>query len=198
MAVERSRAAQGAGTRSQLVAAGRRLFAERGFAGTSTEEIVLQAKVTRGALYYHFRDKQDLFLAVFAEVEDEVHEQVNAAAMAEGDAWSGVLAGCAAYLDASLDPAVHRIAFVDAPAVLGWEQWQEVRSRHGFGLLAMGLDWAMTAGEIEEQPVRPLAHLLLGALQEGAMFIARAGDRVAARDQVAAAVSRLLAGLRTA
>lgn len=195
--IAKKRAAQAAGTRSQLLAVGRRLFAERGFAGTSTEEIVAQAGVTRGALYYHFRDKQDLFRAVFAEVEEEVHERVAAVAMGDADPWSGLEAACAAYLDVSLDPATQRIALIDAPSVLGWDTWREEGSRHHFGLLAMGLNWAIAAGQLADQPVAPLAHVLLGALNEGALFIAQADDRVAAREQVGGVVSRLLAGLRS-
>ena len=175
---------------------GRRLFAERGFAATSTEDIVLAAGVTRGALYYHFKDKQDLFGAVFAQVEEELHERVTAAAMGEGEPWAALLAGCSAYLDAGLDPAVQRIALLDAPAVLGWDAWRSIGSQHRFGLLALGLHAAVAAGEIGDDPVAPLAHVLLGALNEGAMFIARAQDRVAARDEVVGVVSRLLAGLR--
>jgi AcrR family transcriptional regulator len=196
MTVESKRAARAAGTRSQLVAVGRELFAERGFAGTSTEEIVLRAGVTRGALYYHFKDKQDLFRAVFAEITEEVGERVTGVAMAEGEPWAGLVAGCSAYLDASLDPAVQRIALIDAPSVLGWDAWREIGAQHLFGLLAVGLNWAMAAGEIDEQPVAPLVHVLLGSLNEGAMFIARADDRVAARDEVATIVSQLLAGLQ--
>lgn len=174
----------------------RRLFAERGFAGTSTEEVVLQAGVTRGALYYHFRNKEDLFRAVYAAVQEEVLERVSAVAMREAQPWDGVVAGCAAYLDASLDPAAQRIALLDAPSVLGWEEWREVGFGHLFGLLAAGLEWAMAAGELADQPVVPLIHVLLGALNEGAMFIARAEDPVAARDQVGAVVSELLTGLQ--
>lgn len=197
MTLEAKRAAQAASTRTQLMAVGRRLFAERGFAGTATEEIVVHAGVTRGALYHHFRDKRDLFRAVFAEVGEEVHQRVNAAAMATGEPWEGLLAGCAAYLDAGGDPAVQRIALLDGPSVLGWDEWREIGSQHLFGLLAMGLHWAMAAGQIEDQPVAPLASVLLGALNEGALFIARAPDRDDAREQVAAVVSRFLGGLAT-
>lgn len=186
------------GTRSRLLAVGRRLFAERGFAGTSTEEVVLQAGVTRGALYYHFRNKQDLFRAVFAEVVAGTHDQVaSAVATAEADPGEGLVVGCVAFLDACLDPAVQRIALLDAPSVLGWEAWRDAGSQELFGLLAMGLHWAMASGQIDDQPVAPLAHILLGALNEGALFIARADDRATARDQVAAIVTRLVAGLRT-
>ncbi|MGH9277861.1 MAG: TetR/AcrR family transcriptional regulator [Acidimicrobiales bacterium] len=198
MTVESKRAAQAAVTRSQLVAVGHRLFAERGFAGTSTEDLVKEAGVTRGALYYHFRDKQDLFRAVFAAIEEGVNEHVTAVAMAQADEpWAGLVAGCSAYLDASLDPATQRIALMDAPSVLGWDAWREIGAEHRFGLLAAGLSWAMAAGEIEPQSVAPLVHVLLGALNEGALFIARADDRMEARDEVVAAVERLLAGLKT-
>jgi AcrR family transcriptional regulator len=195
MSVETKRASQAAATRTQLVATGRRLFAERGYAGTATEEIVAEAGVTRGALYYHFRNKQDLFRAVFEDVEEAVHERVSAVAMAEPEPWDGLVAGCRAYLEASLDPTTQRIALIDAPSVLGWDAWH-AGFQHLFGLLAIGLHWAVAAGEIEDQPVVPLAHVLLGALNEGAMFIARSDDRGAARDGVAAAISQVLAGLR--
>src|SRR5262249_16225979 len=82
------------GTRSPLVGVGREVFAERCFGATSTEDIVQRAGVTRGALYYHFRDKQDLFRAVFAAVEEDIHRHVTAAAVAEGDPWGGLVGGC--------------------------------------------------------------------------------------------------------
>ncbi|HET7487151.1 MAG TPA: TetR/AcrR family transcriptional regulator [Acidimicrobiales bacterium] len=192
-----TRAARAAGTRSHLVAVGRELFAERGFAATSTEELVARAGVTRGALYHHFAGKQELFRAVFAEISEEVFERVNAAAMADGEPWPGLVAGCAAYLDAALDPAVQRIALVDAPSVLGWQEWREVGAGNLFGLLATGLHWVAATGEMPDQPVAPLAHLLLGALNEGALYIAGAADRRAARDEVAGVVARFLAGVRT-
>jgi len=183
-------------TRSQLVAVGRRLFAERGFAGTSTEEIVAQAGVTRGALYYHFKNKEDLFRAVLTEVEEAIHQRVTAVAMAESEPWAGLVAGCGAFLDACMDPAVQRIALVDAPAVLGWEAWRQVGSEHRFGILVAGLQWGIVAGEIDDLPVVPLAHVLLGALNDGALFIAAAEHKAAARDQVATIILRLLGGLR--
>ena len=195
MAVD-SKLAQATATRSQLVAVGRRLFAERGYAGTATEEIVAQAGVTRGALYYHFRNKQDLFRAVFAAVEEEIHERVTAVAMSQPEPWSGLVAGCEAYLDASLDPAGQRIALLDAPSVLGWDVWREIGAQLSFGLFATGLHWAMAAGEIGDQPVAPLVTVLLGALNEGAMYIARATDRPTARDQIAAVIAQLLSGLQ--
>ena len=196
MVVASKRAAQAAGTRSHLLAVGRRLFAERGYAGTSTEEIVFRAGVTRGALYHHFRNKQDLFRAVFAQVEEEVLDRVTGVAMYEPEPWDGLLAACAAYVDAGLDPATRRIALIDAPSVLGWEVWRQIGTQHRFEFLATALHWVMAAGQLRDQPVAPLAHVLLGAVNEGALFITGANDPESARDQVLSAVTQLLTGLR--
>jgi AcrR family transcriptional regulator len=69
-------------TRAALVGAARPLFAARGFAGVGTEEIVRAAGVTRGALYHQFRDKQDLFAAVFEQLELELAQRTGAASCA--------------------------------------------------------------------------------------------------------------------
>ena len=73
-----ARAEQSGATRAALVAAARELFAERGYAGVGTEEIVRRARVTRGALYHHFEDKKDLFRAVHEELEAELAQTIGA------------------------------------------------------------------------------------------------------------------------
>jgi AcrR family transcriptional regulator len=173
------------------------LFAKKGFAATGTEEIVQRAGVTRGALYYHFRDKQDLFRAVDEEVEADLADKIATAALAKRDPWARLAAGCNAYLDASFDPAVRRIVLIDAPSVLGWEGWRAIDAKYGMGLLEGGLQAAMDVGAIASQPVTPLAHLLLAALSEACMVIAHADDGARARNEMGASVTRLLEGLRT-
>lgn len=184
-------------TRAALIAAARPLFAARGYGGVGTEEIVRAAGVTRGALYHHFSGKRELFRAVYEEVERQLVEQIAQSAIASAsDPLAALHAGAQAFLDACEDPAVQRIALLDAPAVLGWEQWREIGMSYGFGLVEATLQAAVDAGLIEPQPVRPLAHLLLGAIDEGAMLVARADDRGKTRDEVGASVARILEALR--
>jgi AcrR family transcriptional regulator len=190
--VRRRKAEQSEATRAALIAAARPLFAARGFAGVGTEEIVRAANVTRGALYHHFAGKQDLFRAVYEEVERELVERIAGQALSARDPFQALKAGAQAFLDACEDPAVQRVALLDAPAVLGWEQWREIGLRYGFGLVEGTLQAAMDADLIERQPVRPLAHLLLGAIDEGAMLVARADDDGLTRAQVGASVERFL------
>ena len=191
------KADQAEATRAALLEAATELFAQRGYAGVATEEIVRAAGVTRGALYHHFAGKLELFEAVYEQVEQGLVERIASSAMsAASDPLAALRAGAQAFLDACEDPAVQRIALVDAPSVLGWEQWRAIGLRYGFGLVQGTVAGAMEAGLIERQPVEPLAHLLLGAIDEGAMLIARAHDDGRTRAQVGDAVDRFLDMLR--
>ena len=86
---------------------------------------------------------------------------------------------------------------LDGPAVLGWETWRRMDGRYGWRLVRLGLEAAMRAGHVDPEPAEPLAHLLLGALNEAAMVIAHADNPAAARHEVGATVSRLLTRLRS-
>jgi AcrR family transcriptional regulator len=189
----KSQAARSEATRSKLVRAARQLFAKRGFASVPTEQIVRRAGVTRGALYHHFADKQALFLAVYEDVERELTERVAAPLVNASGPLDAMRRATALFLDACQTPEVQRIVLLDGPAVLGWERWREVAERYGLGLTEAALAAAIDAGEIDALPVRPLAHLLMGALDEAALMIARQPQL---RDEVGTALMRLLDGLR--
>jgi AcrR family transcriptional regulator len=192
-----SKAEQSEATRAALVATARELFGTRGYAEVGTEEIVRATGVTRGALYHHFASKLELFRAVYEDVERQLVEQIATSAMAAAsDPLEALHAGAQAFLDASEDPAVLRIALLDAPSLLGWEQWRAIGLQYGLGLVEMTVQAAMQADLIVSQPVRPLAHLLLGALDEGAMLVARAEDRAKAREEVGDSVAHILDALR--
>jgi AcrR family transcriptional regulator len=181
-------------TREALVQAGRELFSERGFAATATEEIVARAGVTRGALYHQFEDKRALFLAVFEAVERDlvarlarvVSGEARLARVVSGehDAVRMLEIGCAAFLDACMEPEVRRIALIDAPSVVGWEKWREVDARYGLGLLRGVLEQAAVQGVLDAERLGELSHLLLGALSEAAMVVAHAGDDAQVREGV--------------
>src|SRR5213078_2745554 len=130
------KAARSEATRAQLIDVATRLFAERGYASVGTQEIVRRAGVTRGALYHHFTDKRDLFLAVFERLDGELVTGIAARVGGVTDPWEAMLAGMRAFLDACADPTVIRISLVDAPAVLGWREWRDISASHGLGLVA--------------------------------------------------------------
>ena len=193
----RTQAARSASTRDALVAAGRALFAAQGFAEVGTEAIVHAAGVTRGALYHHFADKTELFAAVFEAVEADVIARIGAgiAAAAPPDPVAAMRLGASLWLDASAEPEVCRIAIIDGPAALGWMRWREIGSRYGMGLVQGLLAQAMDVGQVPRQPVEPLAHVLLGALRESALYLAAAPDRVQARAETGAVLDRMILAL---
>src|SRR6187549_1210662 len=186
MNVKRTQSERSQATRGALVTAARRLFAERGYAGVGTEEIVRAAGVTRGALYHHFADKRDLFEAVYEQLEADLTERIASGALAANadSPLAAMRAGAAMFLRACTEPEAQQIALLDGPAVLGWDRWREIGAEHGLGLIEATLQAGVRAGAIAEQPVRPLAHVLMGALDEAAMLVARAEDPEAARAEV--------------
>lgn len=181
-------------TRRALIAAARRLFAEKGYAGTGTPEIVAAAGVTRGALYHHFVDKEALFAAVVEEEHLLMAMTINAAT-ADGDEEPGpiraLISGGDAFLDAMQDPGRRQILLIDAPAVLGRAAVDAIDARHGIQTLVTGLRDAMEAGAMKKLPVETLARVF------GAMFDRAA---LAAPDELAdyrKAIKALIRGLKT-
>jgi AcrR family transcriptional regulator len=198
------RAEHVADTRQALIDAARRLFTEQGFAATGTEEIVAAARVTRGALYHHFKDKTHLFRAVMEQVAMEVAEDLVTAGLAgpaaaadeAGGAWDEIRSGLGAFLDLCVvTDDFQRIVLVEGPAVLGHEAWNDLVAQHGSNLLAQWLSRAIDEGSIAPVPVEPLTRLMTAMIAEASLYIAGAADRPAARQAVGAALGRLLDGL---
>lgn len=193
----RTQAERSEATRGALVRAARPLFAERGYADVGTEEIVRAAGVTRGALYHHFGGKRDLFEAVYEQIEAELAERIAAGAIAAnaGSPLEAMRAGAEMFLQACTEPEAQRIVLLDGPSVLDWDRWREIAAKYGLGLIEASLEAAIEAGAIKSQPVRPLAHVLMGALDEAAMLVARAEDPELMREQVGRTLDTLIGAL---
>lgn len=190
----RTQADRSAATRDALIRAARPLFASEGFGGVSAEAIARAAGVTRGAMYHQFADKTELYAAVLESLEDEVMERISAgiADAGEDDLVEVMKIGARIWLDACAEPAVHRIVLIEAPSVLGWERWREVSMRHGMGMVQAMLESAIQTGRIPRQPVLPLAHVLIGALDEAAIYLARSDGSAQTRREVDDIIDRLV------
>ena len=183
-------------TRRALLDAARELFAANGFQATRTEEIVQRAGLTRGALYHHFRDKEDLFRAVYEEVSGEVGRLLwRRSGDRPPDAWSLFRTNSEIYLDAaSSNQAYRRIVLIDGPAVFGWDHLSERSDGPTRKIMEYVTD-AIDEGAIDPQPVKPLAHLLSVLGVGSAMYVAHAEDPATARREISECNDRLLAGL---
>jgi AcrR family transcriptional regulator len=188
---------RGEATKAALITAARDLFVTKGYFATGTEEIVAKADVgTRGALYHHFADKEDLFRAVF----DQVQADLAAATIVNerDDALELLTVALQQFLDASAENTdVQQILLIDGPAVLGWDQWRRLEADYGLGVITAMLEAAVVQKVIARQPTGPLAHMLLAAVDEAALYIANAADRREAHRQARQSLMRLLGGLRT-
>src|SRR5215471_17911150 len=138
MAVDR-RAERGQATRDNLVAVATRLFAERGFEGTSIEAVLDEAGVSRGSLYHHFPSKEALFEAVFQATEARIGVEVLEGASELNDPVAILHAGSLAWMRLAGDPVVQRIVLIDAPAVLGWDRWRAIEEENALGTIKAGM-----------------------------------------------------------
>jgi len=178
-------------TRSALIAAGRKLFVGKGYAETGTPELVAEAGVTRGALYHHFADKKALFRAVVEAESAAVAREIEAAARPGLAPLKALAKGGAAFLEAMRVPGRTQLLLIDAAAVLGREELDEIDARHGGRTLREGLAAAMRAKALPELPLAATAQLLAAAFDRAALAIAAGGDASEWRRLI----ERVMAGL---
>ena len=193
----RTQEERSAATRDALIAAARKLWGLRGYAEVGTPEIATAAGVTRGAMYHQFADKAALFREVVEAVEQDVMGRMGTL-VAESGATTpadAIRAAVDAWLDVSGDPEVRQLMLLDAPSVLGWAGFRDVAQRYSLGMTEQLLTEAIRAGQLPKQPVRPLAHVLIGALDEAAMLIATAEDPKRTRRETRQVLHRLIDGM---
>ena len=190
----RTQEERSAATRGVLIAAARRLWGERGYAEVGTPEIATEAGVTRGAMYHQFADKAALFVAVVEAVEQDVMDRMATLVAASGAATpaDAIRAAVDAWLQVSGDPEVRQLVLLDAPSVLGWAGFRDIAQRYSLGMTEQLLSEAIKAGQLARQPVRALALVLIGALDEAAMAIATAEDPKRAGREIRQVLRRLI------
>ena len=194
----RTQAERTAATREALLTAARALFGARGYADVGTEEVVRAAGVSRGALYHHFADKAELFTAVLESVEEMVNARIVAAMSAAGadDPVGAMRLGTAAFLDFCVEPGMARIILIDGPAVLGAQAWNEASNNEVAATVQL-INHGIDLGRIPPQPAEPLARILLGALNQAALYIAGAPDPATARDEVGVVLNGIIDSVAT-
>lgn len=197
--MRRTQAERSAATQSALLAAARRLWGQRGFADVGTPEIAEAAGVTRGAMYHQYADKAALFRAVIEAMDVEIIERIQSSvAESQPKTPADTMHAMAnAWLDIAAEPEVRQLMLVDAPSVVGWAEYREMSQTGSVEAAEALLSAAIEAGQLRPQPIRPLALVLLGAMEEAAMYMARAEDPAQAREEVRAVVRDLIDGLLT-
>lgn len=183
-------------TTEQILAAARGLFTEFGYTDASIDAIVRATGVTKGALYHHFDTKADVFRAVFEREEASLATRLREAASGHHDAWDQLRSGCQAFLEACLEPPVRRIKMLDGPAVLGWDEVRRIEERHTIRMLRGGIKAAVDAELMVPGDLEARTTLLVGALCDGGMWVARSRSPKTAVRAAVDELEHLLSGLR--
>jgi AcrR family transcriptional regulator len=183
------KAERGAATRDQLLAIATRLFAEHGYEGTSIEAVLQESGLSRGALYHHYSGKEALFEAVLEAQEAAIARKITKSLSGITDPVEALMAGALAWVRLAGDPVVQRLVLIDAPSVMGWEKWRAMEERYSFGGLKLTLEATRT---VPAEYLDLHAHMLLAAINESALLVARGGDRAAAETAVEDFLRRVL------
>jgi len=184
-------------TRAALLAEATALFAERGYARTSLEDVAAASAVTRGAVYHHFASKQALFEAVLDAQEEQATAAVLAAATAE-DPWDAAMLALDAFLEQCCDPRYGRLIWVEGPTALGWRRWRECEQKHAFGLVESFVHGLVEAGYLERRAVDTLARFSFWMLGGAGLALAEAdgADRPRLRAEWGDLIRRSVTALR--
>lgn len=185
-----------ASTKRALVEVAAELFTAQGYAGTSLDEIVAGAQVTKGALYHHFSGKQALFEAVFEQVEDEASGSIKASIREVQDPWEKALAGLRGFLDVLQRPEYRRLVIQEGPAVLGYEKYREQEERSTYGIVQEIVSSVLASYDLEPSMVETFSRVFFGAMSAAGSAVSSAEDTARASAEVEAAIAFILAGLR--
>ena len=193
------RAQYSASTKRALIEAAYELFTEKGYAGTSLDEVVARARVTKGALYHHFSGKQGIFEAVFESVELATSKRITKALKGTKNPWDKALAGLRAFLEVVQDPSYQRLVIQEGPAVLGYERFREQEERSAFGLVQDIVGSVLRADQfkISDEMLDTFSRIFFGALSAAGQNISTAEDPALAVARVETAITFVLAGLRS-
>jgi AcrR family transcriptional regulator len=187
-------------TRAAVLDAAAEEFVGQGFAGTTIDDVARRARISKGAVYYHFADKAELFEAVFRDRQARLLENVVAALDgldAQATPWDELQTGLDAYLDGAIADAAHRVLLQQAPAALGVERCRRLDQEMAIPVLRAVLERLVTADE-PGQSVEMLTRVLFSALCEAAMVAGADPDPTRARNDAAAILKTITSGLRRA
>jgi AcrR family transcriptional regulator len=185
-------------TRAALLDEATALFAERGYAATSLEDVASASQVTRGAVYHHFAGKQALFEAVLDRQEERAMAAVAAAATAADDPWDAAMLALDAFLRQCCDPVYGRLVWLEGPAALGWNRWRECEEKYAFGLVERFIHALIEAGYLKDRATDSMVRFSFWMLGGAGLALAEAteADRPRLREEWGYLIRRSISGVR--
>lgn len=160
-------------TIEKLITISRRHFTQNGYSKTSLEVITEEAGMTRGALYHHFKNKKMLFLSVLKKVQQEVAENVEKKALDFSDVWEQLIGGCTGFVDAAILEENKRILLIEAPNIIGWDEWRKIDNENSVSHLEEHLIVLQNQKKLVDLEISVICHMISGALNELALYFSQ-------------------------
>jgi len=183
-------------TKRALLDSATELFTDHGYAGTSLDEVVAAARVTKGALYHHYSSKLSLFESVFMQCQEDCKKQIEKALRQSKDPWERARIGLQVFLEICQQPTFRRICIQEGPVALGHERWHEAEKEFSFGLVANIVHDLLKDMGGADDLTETFAHIFYGAMQSAGNYVADAEDAEDASEKVQTVINVILAGLR--
>ena len=160
-------------TKNTLINIAKKNFTEYGFAHTSLEMIVKEANMTRGAIYHHFKNKKDLFLAVLEQIQIDTGKYIEEKASLSNDLWEQLILGCIAFIEFATLSENSRILLIDAPIIIGWTEWKKSDENNSEFYLKEHLSLLKQEGILIDIDINLVTHIISGALNELSLYITK-------------------------
>ncbi len=192
-----SRRPSHSGTKRSLLDNAQELFARHGYSGTSLDEVVAAARVTKGALYHHFPSKLALFESVFERLQDSSARQIEQQIDQVDDPWERARTGLRAFLQVCQEPHFRRICLQEAPAALGHERFAEAERTASLGLVERIVDDLLADLGGADGLGETFAVIFYGAIRSASEYVSDAEDPDLAAAQIEEVIGAILAGLRS-
>ncbi len=183
-------------TKRALLDNATKLFTAHGYAGTSLDEVVAAARVTKGALYHHFPSKLALFESVFERLQAKTTKEIEKKLGRVKDPWERADLGLQAFVDVCREPQFRRIVLQEGPVALGHERWTDAERSASLGIVQRTVDALLADLGSGEELSESFAIVFYGAIRSASEYVADAEDPDAAAADVQATVGAILAGLR--
>lgn len=185
-------------TRTAVLHAARDLFIAKGFEATSIDEIARASESSNGAVYHHFRDKQEIFAELFQDSQAAVLRTAIAAMPSEVSAWGRVELATRAFLRSYVLDADARALLAQAISVLGWDRVRRLDEEQSLPMIRATLTHAIETGESKLVPVAAAADILFSVYCNAVLFVAASEDPDQAARDAETVIATLLSGMRAA
>jgi AcrR family transcriptional regulator len=177
-------------TKERVLSAALEVFAERGYHAATVEEIAERAGMTKGAVYYWFRDKEDLASDLQREVWITIATEAQRALDPDANAIDNLKLAFRGYLLSLDDSAQARFFLRDCWAVASLDAANREQLEMGVGLVQQLVEDGISRGDVVDVDAETFTRVLLGAFAEATLHVLNKGHS----EQAVEVVERLIDG----